>query len=101
MIVTDSNFDTIISTHKLIMIDFWAEWCGPCKKFTPVIEDFTQNHSIWLGKVNIDENQTSMEKYDIRSIPTVLLFKDGEVVKRLSGAYPTHVLEEEFAEWLQ
>lgn len=100
MKVTDDNFKGIVDTHKLIMIDFWAEWCRPCKMFSPVIEEVSRETGIWLGKMNVDENTKVPEQYEVSSIPTTILFKNGEPVKTIIGAKPKHKMIEELAEWL-
>jgi thioredoxin 1 len=100
MNVTDDNFNGIINTHKLIMIDFWAEWCRPCKIFGPVIEEVSRETGIWLGKMNIDTNIHVPKQYEVASIPTTILFKDGVVVKRIIGAKPKHVMIKELEEWV-
>lgn len=100
MIATDENFDTLIQSHKLILIDFWAEWCRPCKMFSPIIEEISKETGIWLGKINVDENHNKASEYNITSIPTTILFKDGKPVKTIIGAKPKHSMMEEIQEWL-
>lgn len=100
MIVTDDNFDDIIKTHKLIMIDFWAEWCRPCKIFSSVIEEVSRETGIWLGKINVDNELTKQVEYSVSSIPTTILFKDARQVKKIIGAKPKHVILEEIKEWI-
>jgi len=100
MIVTDDNFDSVISSHKTVMIDFWAEWCRPCKIFSPIIEEVSKETGIWLGKINIDDNIVQPEKYQVSSIPTTILFKDGKPVKTIIGAKPKHIMMEEIKEWI-
>jgi thioredoxin 1 len=100
MIVTDDNFDEIIKCHKTIMIDFWAEWCRPCKLFSPIIEEVSKETGIWLGKMNVDNELTKQVEYSVTSIPTTILFKDGKPVKRITGAKPKHIMLEEIKEWI-
>ncbi len=100
MIVTDSNFEDVLASHKLVMIDFWAEWCRPCKIFSPIIEEVSSETGIWLGKINIDENEIKPNEYQVSSIPTTILFKDGKPVKTIIGAKPKHVMMEEIKEWI-
>ncbi len=100
MIVTDDNFEEVISAHKLIMIDFWAEWCRPCKMFSPIIEEVSNETGIWLGKLNIDTEIVKSVEYQVTSIPTTILFKDGVPVKRIIGAKPKHAMLEEIKEWI-
>lgn len=100
MIVTDNNFEDVLASHKLVMIDFWAEWCRPCKIFSPIIEEVSKETGVWLGKINIDENEIQPNKYQVSSIPTTILFKDGKPVKTIIGAKPKHVMMEEIKEWI-
>ncbi|HBP57484.1 MAG TPA: thioredoxin [Verrucomicrobiales bacterium] len=86
--VTDESFENdVLKSEKPIVVDFWAEWCGPCKMLTPVLEELSsENESkINIYKVNVDENQQLAVKYGIRSIPTLLLFKGGEIQEQIVG----------------
>ena len=85
MIVTDDNFEEVVKAHKLIMIDFWAEWCRPCKMFSPIIEEVSQETGIWLGKINVDNEIVKPVEYEVTSIPTTILFKTVIPLKELSG----------------
>ena len=100
MIVTDDNFDSFIASHKLVMIDFWAEWCRPCKIFSPIIEEVSKETGVWLGKLNVDNETVKPVEYEVSSIPTTILFQDGKPVKTIIGAKPKHVMLEEIKEWL-
>jgi len=100
VIVTDENFSEVIASHKLVMIDFWAEWCRPCKMFSPVIEEVSVDTGVWLGKINVDENPEKTLQYEVTSLPTTILFKNGEPVKRVIGAKPKHVMIKEIQEWI-
>jgi thioredoxin 1 len=100
MIATDNNFDDILASHKLVLMDFWAEWCRPCKMFSPVIEEVSVDTGIWLGKINVDENPEKSLEYQVTSLPTTILFKDGLAVKRIIGAKPKHVMMKELEEWI-
>ena len=92
MIVTDQDFDNIIKTHKLILIDFWAEWCGPCRRISPILDEISEERGLWVGKLNIDENPIKTAEYSVTSIPYMVLFKSGEPVKTITGAKPKHIM---------
>jgi thioredoxin 1 len=95
--LTEKNFDeTLTATPGLVMVDFWAEWCGPCRAIAPVLEELAEASEgrVTLMKVNVDENHGLAVRYAIRSIPTIVLFKDGAVVDRVDGAEPRAVLRD-------
>ena len=97
-ILTDATFDEVIgSAEKPILIDFWAEWCGPCKMIAPILEQFAteQSDRFTIGKLDVDVNVATATKYSVMSIPTLLLFKNGEVIARLVGAKPKGALLQE------
>lgn len=100
MIISDANFDEAIKSNSLILVDFWAEWCGPCKKLSPILDEISEEHGILVGKLNVDENPQKMEEYSVHSIPTMVLFSSGQPVKTIIGAKPKHLLVKELAEWL-
>lgn len=100
MIVTDQNFKETLDLHSVVLVDFWAEWCGPCKKFSPILDEVATENNVWIGKINVDENEIASNKYSISSIPTVIVFKDGVEVKRIQGAMPKHKFVEEISEWI-
>ena len=92
--ITDSNFNDVISKNKTVLVDFWAEWCGPCRMIGPIIEELANEYEgkAIIGKLDVDNNQKSSVKYGVRSIPTILTFKDGEIVDRQVGAVPKETL---------
>lgn len=94
--ITDANFEEIINSDKPVLVDFWAEWCGPCKMIGPVVEELAGDYDgkAVIGKVNVDENPNVSAKFGIRSIPTLLVFKGGEVVDKQVGAVPKGVLSQ-------
>ena len=94
--ITDSNFEEVISTEKPVLVDFWAEWCGPCKMIGPVVEELASDYDgkAVVAKVNVDENPNVSAKFGIRSIPTLLVFKNGEIVDKQVGAVPKGVLSQ-------
>jgi thioredoxin 1 len=99
MIITDENFNEVIKSNGLILVDFWAEWCGPCKRVSPILDEISKEHGILVGKLNIDENPLKTLEFSVSSIPTMVLFEDGVVVKTIIGAKPKHKMLEELSEW--
>ena len=100
MIVTDSNFQEVLDKNSLVLIDFWADWCGPCKKVSPILDEISKDKGLLVGKLNIDENPEKTLEYSVHSIPTMVLFRDGKPVHTVLGAKPKHILLKELAEWL-
>ena len=100
MLVTDEIFDDVVNSHNLVLIDFWAPWCGPCLKVSPILEDISKEIGLWVGKLNIDENPVQTAKYSVSSIPYMVLFKSGKPVKTITGAKPKHIMLEELSEWI-
>ena len=92
--ITDSNFNEIITKNDVVLIDFWAEWCGPCRMIAPMIEELANEYDgkAVIGKLDVDNNQESSIKFGVRSIPTLLVFKNGEMVDRHVGAVPKETL---------
>jgi len=100
LIVTDESFDDVIKSHDLVLIDFWAPWCGPCKMISPILDEISKEHGLWVGKLNVDENPVKSVEYSINSIPHMVLFKSGKPVKSITGAKPKHIMLEELSEWI-
>ncbi len=97
IILSEDNFENeVLKSVIPVLVDFWAEWCGPCKMLGPVIEEIATLYSgrAKVGKVNVDQNQVLSQKYGIRSIPTLILFKDGAVVEQIVGAQSKQKIQE-------
>ena len=93
--ITDSNFEDLRAQGKPMVVDFWATWCGPCKKIGPYIEELAQQYAdqVIIGKVDVDENDGLAIRFGIRNIPTVLFFRNGEVADKQIGAAPKAAFE--------
>lgn len=95
--VSDDSFEQdVLKAERPVLVDFWAEWCGPCKQIGPALEEIAKElgDKVTVAKVNIDENPQTPNKYGVRGIPTLMLFKDGEVAATKVGAFPKNKLQE-------
>ena len=86
--ITDATLDKVLKTDKPVVIDFWAEWCSPCRMVAPIIEQLAEEYkdNVIVGKIDVDENNEATTKYGIRNIPTILFIKNGQVVDKIVGA---------------
>jgi thioredoxin 1 len=100
--LTDHTFDEEVATGEPVIVDFWAEWCGPCKMIAPVLEEIAAEHvgKLRVAKVNVDENPDVARRFDVMSIPTLIVFRDGQPQKRLIGAKGKGQLLQELSDYL-
>jgi thioredoxin 1 len=100
MNLTNENFESSLKDNSLILVDFWAEWCGPCKKLSPILDEIGEEYRLVIGKLDTDAFPEISERYEIRSIPTMILFENSVPIKIIVGARPKHILVRELEEWL-
>jgi thioredoxin 1 len=100
VIIDSNNFDESIKAHRVILIDFWADWCRPCKMFSPILDEISKEYSLWIGKINADENKEKAAEYNIISLPTTIIFENGKEIKRILGAKPKHIMIKELESWI-
>ncbi len=93
--LTDANFHEVVTAHPLVVVDFWAPWCGPCRVVSPVLEQLAAEMAgkATFGKLNVDDNPATSQQFQIQGIPTIMIFKDGEPVDGLVGAAPKQMIE--------
>ncbi|MFB5599691.1 MAG: thioredoxin [Nitrososphaeraceae archaeon] len=103
IILSDSNFESEKNKYPLLLVDFWASWCGPCKIVLPIIEQLAREYAgkVVFGKINVDENPVLSNKFRIQSIPTILLFKNGQVIDIIIGALPKGQIENKLRQHLE
>jgi len=101
--LADNTFESAIKENQLVVVDCWAPWCAPCRMVSPIIEELAQEYAgkILFGKLNVDENQSVAMQYQLMSIPTMLVFKNGELVDRIIGAMPKKILESRITHHMQ
>ncbi len=103
VVITDSNFeDEVLKSDKPVLVDFWAEWCGPCKLVAPVLEEIAKDYNgkVKIAKLDVDHYQATAARYGIRSIPTLMVFKNGEVVDQVIGAVPKPMITQKLDKFL-
>ena len=102
IIITDKDLETAVSQYPLLILDCWAEWCGPCRMIGPIIEDLAKEMSgkVVFGKLNVDQNMATANKFRISAIPTMLVFKNGKLVDKIVGAYPKGALTARIQKYL-
>jgi thioredoxin 1 len=100
MILTEESFSQSVASKNIMIVDFWAEWCGPCRRLSPILDEISSEYNIEIGKVNIDDYPELASKYNISSIPAIIVFEKGIPVKNIVGAQPKHKMIKELEGWL-
>ncbi len=100
--ITDSNFDKVVKSSRVVVVDCWAPWCAPCRMMAPIINELAKEYAgkILFGKLNVDKNPRTPARYQIMSIPTFLVFKEGVLVERIIGAMPKKILEQRLIKYI-
>lgn len=100
--VTKDTFEEIIQSNETVLVDFWAEWCGPCRMVGPIVEEIAAEYAdkLAVAKLNVDENPQVSHQYEVMSIPTLIVYQNGEVKKRIVGARPKAMLVDELADFI-
>ena len=103
IVLTDASFSATVAKHKLMVVDFWAPWCGPCRMVGPIIEQLAAEYAgkVTFGKMNVDDNQTVPSSFGVQGIPTLVVFKNGEPVETLVGACPKSHIESKFRPYME
>jgi thioredoxin 1 len=102
VILNDETFESV-KKYPFMVVDFWAAWCGPCRLISPIVEELAYEYqgSVWIGKLNVDENPDTADRFQVQSIPTLIMFKNGVTVDRIVGALPKASIESRFKAHLQ
>ena len=100
MNLTSETFSKALEDNTVLIVDFWADWCGPCLKVAPILDEIASEYNVSIAKVHVDEQQSLAANYDISTIPTLMVFENGIPVKTVVGAQPKHKLVKEFEGWI-